>query len=58
MIRVRQAEASDSAFIHALSVRVQESLTRSGSLQQIGPIPPPIVADYIRQGYAVVAEAA
>ncbi|MCK6579603.1 MAG: GNAT family N-acetyltransferase [Anaerolineae bacterium] len=58
MIRARQAEASDSAFIHTLSVRVQEALTHSGSLQQIGPIPPPIVADYIRQGYAVVAEAA
>ncbi len=51
-IIVRPAQPADSPFIHDLSVRVQDALTRSGSLQEIGPIPLPIIDQTIGRGCA------
>lgn len=55
-LRVRRAEQGDIAFIVDLSRRVQEKLTASGSLQQIGPIPRETVAAQVNAGTAHIID--
>jgi len=55
-LKVRQAEQDDIAYIVDLSRRVQEKLTASGSLQQIGPIPREIVDAQVNAGTAHILE--
>jgi ribosomal protein S18 acetylase RimI-like enzyme len=55
-LEVRPATGSDTDFVHALSARVQEELTRAGSRQELGPIPPAVVAAACRRGHVHVAE--
>src|SRR5215471_2163625 len=55
-LKVRQAEQDDIAYIVDLSRRVQEKLTASGSLQQIGPIPRETVVAQINAGTAHILE--
>ncbi|MBL8164125.1 MAG: hypothetical protein JNJ61_19205 [Anaerolineae bacterium] len=43
-VQTRLAQPSDADFIHSLSARVQDALTRAGSLQEIGPIEPSVIA--------------
>src|SRR5215470_9328990 len=51
-LKVRQAERDDISYIVDLSRRVQEKLTASGSLQQIGPIPYEMVEAQVNAGTA------
>ncbi len=51
----RTAQPADVAYLHALSAQVQDVLTRSGSLQEFGPIPLPTVEAMVQQGYAHLA---
>jgi GNAT superfamily N-acetyltransferase len=51
---VRPAVTDEIDAMVALSRRVQEKLTASGSLQQFGPIPRASVADYVARGCALV----
>ncbi|MCC6612245.1 MAG: GNAT family N-acetyltransferase [Anaerolineae bacterium] len=55
---IRHTEAADIPEAIALSERVQDSLTRSGSLQQIGPIARETFEVKIRSGNAYVIERA
>ncbi len=54
-VQTRLAQPSDADFIHSLSARVQDALTRAGSLQEIGPIEPPVIARRIEQQEAYLA---
>ena len=51
---VRPAAADEIDAIVALSRRVQERLTASGSLQQFGPLPRETVAAYVAAGCSLV----
>lgn len=53
---IRAAESRDLHAIVELSRRVQETLTASGSLQQIGPLAPPAVRAQIDARTAHVLE--
>jgi GNAT superfamily N-acetyltransferase len=55
MFHTRTAQPADAAYLHELSARVQDALTRSGSLQAFGPIPMPTVEAMVQQGYAHLA---
>ena len=55
-LKVRRAERDDIAFIVDLSRRVQEKLTASGSLQQIGPIPRETVEAQVNAGTAHILD--
>jgi GNAT superfamily N-acetyltransferase len=55
-LKVRRAEQDDIAFIVDLSRRVQEKLTASGSLQQIGPIPRETVEAQVNAGTAHILD--
>ena len=55
-LKVRRAERDDIAFIVDLSRRVQEKLSASGSLQQIGPIPRETVAAQVNAGTAHILD--
>jgi GNAT superfamily N-acetyltransferase len=55
-LRVRKATKDAANYIAELSARVQEKLTRSGSLQQIGPIPVEQVAEEIEKEAAFLLE--
>ena len=55
-LKVRRAEQVDIAYIVDLSRRVQEKLTASGSLQQIGPIPYEMVEAQVNAGTAHILE--
>ncbi|MBK8025057.1 MAG: GNAT family N-acetyltransferase [Chloroflexi bacterium] len=57
LLHIRLAAEADALAIHQLSARVQEALSRAGSLQQFGPIPLPVVERAARQGHVTVAEA-
>ncbi|MDQ2904202.1 MAG: GNAT family N-acetyltransferase [Chloroflexota bacterium] len=57
-MHVRQAEAGDIDYIVDLSRCVQEKLSASGSLQEIGPIPRDTVAAHVSAGTAHILEAA
>jgi len=54
-IHIRPAQPTDIAYLHELSAQVQDVLTRSGSLQEFGPIPLPEVEQMVQQGYAHLA---
>lgn len=54
--QVRRAIVEDALWIVDLSARVQESLTASGSLQEIGPLALENVEISIRGGYAYIIE--
>ena len=53
-MHVRKATTSDAAWIVDLSRRVQDALTASGSLQQIGPLPGEVVMRVIQNGDAYI----
>ena len=55
-IRVRPAIEDDAQWIIDLSARVQESLTLSGSLQEIGPLSAQAVEISTRGGFAYLLE--
>src|SRR5215472_5865234 len=55
-LKVRQAERDDISYIVDLSRRVQEKLTASGSLQQIGPIPYEMVEAQVNAGTAHILD--
>lgn len=55
-LKVRRAEQGDIAYIVDLSRRVQEKLTASGSLQQIGPIPRETVEAQVNAGTAHILD--
>jgi GNAT superfamily N-acetyltransferase len=55
-MQVRHAREDERDYIVELSRRVQDKLTRSGSLQEIGPIPSHVVASHIEQNTAYVLE--
>ena len=55
---VRKAFQTDVAWIVSLSERVQATLTASGSLQQIGPLPISLVERTVQSGTAYVLETA
>ncbi|MBE0691216.1 MAG: GNAT family N-acetyltransferase [Anaerolineae bacterium] len=55
-LRIRHIEPADVPGVIALSARVQERLTRSGSRQQIGPITSGIMDAMIKAGNAYVIE--
>src|SRR5438132_3008524 len=55
-LKVRRAEQDDIAFIVDLSRQVQEKLTASGSLQQIGPIPRETVEAQVNAGTAHILD--
>ncbi len=54
--RIRHTEPADIPMVIALSARVQQKLTNSGSLQQIGPLAPDTLQHMIRSGNAYVIE--
>jgi RimJ/RimL family protein N-acetyltransferase len=54
--RVRRAIEEDAQWIVDLSARVQESLTASGSLQEIGPLSHQAVEISTRGGFAYLLE--
>lgn len=51
----RLARPEDVVYLHELSAQVQDALTRSGSLQEFGPIPLPEVEQMVQQGFAHLA---
>jgi len=53
---IRHTESVDIPTVIGLSARVQEDLTRSGSLQHIGPIAPSVMEAMITRGNAYVIE--
>src|SRR5260370_28023269 len=55
-LKVRRAEQDDIAYIVDLSRLVQEKLTASGSLQQIGPIPRETVEAQVNAGTAHILD--
>ncbi len=55
-LKVRRAERDDIRYIVDLSRRVQEKLTASGSLQQIGPIPRETVEAQVNAGTAHILD--
>jgi GNAT superfamily N-acetyltransferase len=55
-ISVRRATTDDAPWIVDLSSRVQNSLTESGSLQHIGPVPLSIVQLGVEGGFVYVLE--
>jgi GNAT superfamily N-acetyltransferase len=55
-MQVRHAQEKECDYIVELSRRVQDKLNRSGSLQEIGPIPFEVVVTYIEQNSAYVME--
>jgi GNAT superfamily N-acetyltransferase len=54
--QVRRARPDEVAWIVELSARVQDALTASGSLQQIGPLPVEMVQTLVSAGQAYVLE--
>src|SRR5260370_31996878 len=55
-LKVRRAEQDDIGYIVDLSRLVQEKLTASGSLQQIGPIPRETVEAQVNAGTAHILD--
>lgn len=53
---VRRATQDDATWIQDLSARVQECLTASGSLQEIGPVSSSMVQTSIGGGFAFILE--
>lgn len=56
MIQTRVATIDDIAYIADLSARVQAKLIASGSLQQMGPINPDVVTDYVMAQAAYILD--
>lgn len=54
--QVRRATLDEARWIVELSARVQDALTASGSLQQIGPLPIEQVETASKAGYAYLLE--
>jgi GNAT superfamily N-acetyltransferase len=54
--QVRRARLDEVSWIVELSARVQDALTASGSLQQIGPLPVAMVRASVSAGHAYLLE--